>query len=214
LAADPTKAPAMQAYMKSAMPFLGVPAPERRRCVRRALDATPLDPSAWREPVLELWRDATHREERYAALDLAHRFRRNAGAADMPLYEELVVTGAWWDYVDPVAGLIGTLLRRDPGTIRPAMLRWSRDADVWKRRVSIISQLGRQDETDLDLLYGCIEASIDRPEFFLRKAIGWALRDLARSNPAEVDRYVRANAGRLSPLSRREATKHLARLMA
>jgi 3-methyladenine DNA glycosylase AlkD len=214
MAADPTKAPAMQAYMKSAMPFFGVPAPERRRCVRSALDATPLDPSAWREPVLELWHDATHREERYAALDLAQRFRRNAGAADLPLYEELVVTGAWWDYVDPVAGLVGVLLRRDPDAIRPAMLRWSRDADVWKRRVSIISQLGRKEETDLDLLYRCIEASIDRPEFFLRKAIGWALRDLAWSNPAEVHRYVRANAARLSPLSHREATKHLARLMA
>lgn len=204
----------MQAYMKSAMPFLGVPAPERRRCVRRALDAAPLDPGAWRVAVLELWRDATHREERYAALDLAHRFRHTADPSDLPLYEELVVSGAWWDYVDPVAGLVGELLRRDPGGIRPVMLRWSRDADIWKRRVSIICQLSRKEETDLELLHSCIEANIDRPEFFLRKAIGWALRSLAWSDPAEVDRYVDALGDRLSALSRREATKHLARLMA
>jgi len=203
----------MQSYMKSAMPFLGVPAPATRRSVRAALAAHPLDPGDWRAAVLTLWREAAYREERYAALELAHRYRRHATAADLALYEELVTTGAWWDYVDSVAHLVGDLLRTHPEPIRAAMLVWSRDDDMWRRRVSIICQLGFREETDLDLLFACIEPSLGRPEFFLRKAIGWALRDLAWSSPAEVERYVRENAARLSPLSVREATKHLARLL-
>jgi 3-methyladenine DNA glycosylase AlkD len=87
--------------------------------------------------------------------------------------------------------------------------RW----DLWKRRISIICQLGFRDATDVALLYDCIEPNLDDREFFVRKAIGWALRDFAWSSPREVDRYVRATADRLSPLSRREATKHLARLL-
>jgi len=212
-AANAAKAPAMQAYMKSEMPFLGVPAPVMRRCVRDALAANPIEPDGWREPVLQLWREAAYREERYVALELAHRFRRHATADDLELYEELIVTGAWWDLVDSAAHLVGNLLRTYPQSIRSHMLAWARGDDVWKRSVSIICQLGFKADTDLDLLYACIAPTLGRPEFFLRKAIGWALRDLAWSNPVEVDRYVRATADRLSPLSRREGTKHLGTLL-
>jgi 3-methyladenine DNA glycosylase AlkD len=203
----------MQAYMKASMPFLGVPAPEVRRAVRAALTEHSLDPDEWREPVLALWREAAYREERYAALELARRFERNATPGDLALYEELVVTGSWWDTVDSAAHLVGDLLRRFPEPTRTAMLAWAGDDDLWKRRVSIICQLGFRADTDLTLLYSCIEPSLGRSEFFLRKAIGWALRDLAWSSPAEVERYVRENVPRLAPLSVREATKHLARLL-
>jgi 3-methyladenine DNA glycosylase AlkD len=101
---------------------------------------------------------------------------------------------------------------RDPslaGDIRA----WSRDENMWKRRVSIICQLGFKERTDLGLLYGCIEPNLDDREFFVRKAIGWALRDYAWHDPRKVDRYVRKHSDRLSPLSRREATKNLARLL-
>jgi 3-methyladenine DNA glycosylase AlkD len=94
------------------------------------------------------------------------------------------------------------------------MRLWSRGPNLWKRRVSIICQLGFREGTDLELLYDCIEANLDDREFFVRKAIGWALRDYAWHDPVEVDRYVRAHESRLSGLSRREATKNLARLLA
>jgi len=89
------------------------------------------------------------------------------------------------------------------------MLRWSRDPDRWLRRTSIICQLGAKKSTDLDLLYACIEANLDDPDFFLRKAIGWALRQYAWTDPDEVRRYVAARTDRLSPLSRREALRNV-----
>lgn len=204
----------MQAYAKSEMPFLGIQAPVLRRVCR---DVFPTYPLSTREEVesavLQLWREAEFREERYAALMLAYRYRRLATPETLALYEELVVGGAWWDYVDTVAQLIRDQLRRFPVETKHAMRAWSLDEDIWKRRVSIICQLGFRGDTDLELLYDCIEPSLDSREFFLRRAIGWALRDLAWSNPVEVERYVREHADRLSPLSQREATKHLARLL-
>jgi 3-methyladenine DNA glycosylase AlkD len=101
------------------------------------------------------------------------------------------------------------MLRDYPATMRRRMLTWSRSKDLWKRRTSIICQLGFKAQTDLELLYACIEPSLDSREFFLRKAIGWALRQYAWSDPAEVRRYVRAHRERLSPLSHREALKNI-----
>jgi 3-methyladenine DNA glycosylase AlkD len=93
--------------------------------------------------------------------------------------------------------------------MRKKMLAWSKSGDMWKRRTSIICQLRFKQNTDLDLLYACIEPSLDSKEFFLRKAIGWALRQHAWTDPAEVKRYVRRNKDRLSPLSIREALKNV-----
>jgi len=91
-----------------------------------------------------------------------------------------------------------------------AMREWANGNDMWLRRSSIICQLPAKAQTDLALLYDCIGPSLDSPEFFLRKAIGWALRQYARTDPAEVARYVAENEARLSPLSRREALRHIA----
>jgi len=211
-AADPAKAAPMQAYMKSVMPFYGVPSPEQARVYRAVWAAHPLpDFEAWRDTLRVLWREATHREERYAALDLAGRraYASYVGLPALPLLEEFVVTGAWWDLVDETAMLVGEVLRREPEAMTREMRAWTRDSDRWKRRVSIICQLRFKADTDLDLLYECIEANVDDRDFFIRKAIGWALRQYAWTDPAEVTRYVRAHAGRLSPLSKREALKNV-----
>jgi 3-methyladenine DNA glycosylase AlkD len=203
----------MQAYMKSAMPYHGVPSPVFKGVCRELFAGyAPVDAAAWQRDVLAVWREAKFREERYAAIALTgHRAARGyqtLGA--LPMYEELIVTGAWWDYVDSLAeSRVGGLLLRYPKPMRKTMLAWSKSADMWKRRTSIICQLKRRDETDLDLLYSCIEPSLDSKEFFLRKAIGWALRQLAWTNPDEVIRYVEANEARLSGLSRREALKNV-----
>jgi len=162
--------------------------------------------------VLQLWRGATHREERYAAIVLSGDKRAAAfqTPAVMPLYEEIIVTGAWWDYVDEVAShRVGPILRDHPAAMRKMMLAWSKSDDMWKRRTSIICQLGFKKDTDLDLLYACIEPPLDSKEFFLRKGIGWALRQYAWTDPAEVKRYVRRYKDRLSSLSQREALKNV-----
>jgi len=201
--------------MKSAMPYHGVKAEPQRRIFREVLADVHLPAAeAWRAAVLHLWRHAEYREERYAALWLAgdRRFARFQEMDALPMYEELIVTGAWWDFVDDVAThRLPVLLRRHPGEMRREMLAWSRGGDVWKRRASILCQLPLKRDTDLELLQRCIEPSLGRSEFWLRKAIGWALRQYARTDPAWVERYVRGHAAELSPLSKREALKQLLR---
>jgi len=199
--------------MKSEMPYLGVSAPRVKVACRSAFAAYPFaSAEAWRADVLSLWRGAKHREERYAAIALSGHRRARAfqDLAALPMYEELIVTGAWWDYVDELAEhRIGPLLAAYPVPMRKTLLVWSRSDDLWKRRTSIICQMFFREATDLKLLFSCIEPSLASQEFFLRKAIGWALRQLAKHDPHTVRRYVKEHATELSPLSRREALKHL-----
>jgi 3-methyladenine DNA glycosylase AlkD len=208
---DPSYAAGAQRYMKSELPYLGVRMPDLRRTWRRVFEASPVtDERQFAVELRSLWDEAEFREERYTAIALLERYPQ---WVSLSLLERLIVEGAWWDYVDNLARRVGDLLKRDPALARD-MRAWSRDESLWKRRVSIICQLGFRERTDLALLYDCIEPNLDDREFFVRKAIGWALRDYAWHDPQEVDRYVREHADRLSPLSRREATKNLARLLA
>jgi 3-methyladenine DNA glycosylase AlkD len=212
-AAIPGKAAGMQAYMKSEMPYHGVPVPLVRRTCREIFRSVDLSTRAkWRARTLGLWNGARFREERYGAIALTGHPKAAVyqTPAALPLYRELIVGGAWWDYVDDIAShRIGPILRDHPAPMRPKLLDWSRSPNLWIRRTAILAQLGFKQETDLDLLYACIEPSLDSREFFLRKAIGWALRQYAWTDPAEVARYVRAHESRLSPLSRREALKNI-----
>lgn len=210
-AADPEKAGPMQAYMKSAMPYLGVQTPQLRAAAKQVYGARRLDGFAsWRDTVLSLWRNAKYRGERYAAVELiGHRFYREHRTLDaLPLYEEIVVTGAWWDFVDAVATqLLFELIVSDRPATSRAMRAWSRSDDVWKRRSAILCQIKCKADTDRDLLYETIEGVMDEEEFFLRKAIGWALREYAKTDAAEVIRFVNKHRRRLSPLSKREALR-------
>ncbi|MFB7844933.1 DNA alkylation repair protein [Microbacterium sp. NPDC056052] len=206
-AADPTLAPGQQAYMKSAMPFLGVRVPDVRRLTREAARGV-TDPDELRGSALELWRAADHREERYAAQALM-ALRPLRGRLDMlDVHEEMVRTGAWWDHVDEVAHRLADLLDAHPAELAVELRVWADDENLWIRRVAIIAQLQRKDATDRALLADAIEPNIADPDFFIRKAIGWALRDFARTDPEWVRAFVDAHPG-LSPLSRREALKHL-----
>jgi 3-methyladenine DNA glycosylase AlkD len=211
-AADPAKAPGMQAYMKSTMPYYGLHSPQVDAICKRVFAEHPLRSCGdWRAGILELWRNARHREERYAAIRLIslkeHRQCRSPEL--MPVLEEMIVGGAWWDYVDSLAHVVGELLRSYPKEIRPLMRAWSMDANLWKRRVSIICQISFKRDTDLELLYTNIEPNLPDRDFFIRKAIGWALRAHAWTDPNEVARYVRAHEGQLSGLSRREALRNI-----
>jgi 3-methyladenine DNA glycosylase AlkD len=216
--ADPEKAPGMQAYMKSTMPYRGVQTPQRRRICRAVFEAHPLASfEEWTAAVLELWRLADYREERYCAIELSGqpRYGDFQTLQTLPMYEEMVTTGAWWDYADEIGGhRLRNLLVRYPKGMSRRMRAWSRDRDLWKRRCSIICQLRRGEDTDVELLFDCIEQNLDDREFFIRKAIGWALRDLAWFDLPTVERYVEKNASRLSGLSRREALKNAAKIRA
>jgi len=211
-AANPEKAPGMQAYMKSVMPYRGVKMPQLRAICKRVFAEHALAScEEWQAAVLELWRGAKFREERYAAMELAgqKRYAEYRTPNVMPMFEEMIVTGAWWDYVDEVAHLVGQLLRANRKQMRPVMRAWSTDENLWKRRVSIICQISFKRDTDLTLLYANIKPNLADRDFFIRKAIGWALRAYAWTDPDEVARYVRAHEAQLSGLSRREALKNI-----
>lgn len=212
-AGDPEKAVVQQRYMKSAMPYHGLAAPELRALLRPHLKAfAPADRAEWERTVRQFWDGATHREEWYAAIAFArHRSARGwQDLAALELYRHLVVTGAWWDVVDEIAQhLVGAVLVADPRGATPVLRDWAVDDDLWLRRTSILCQLGRGPETDRDLLTFAIERNLDDPSFWLRKANGWALRQHARVDPLWVSAYVDSLGDRLSGLSRREATKHL-----
>lgn len=209
-AADPARAAGAQAYLKSEMPSLGVRVPEVRRIVRAA--AKELPPGSLQElqsAVLELWRGAGWREERYAAIDLTG-LRLAAGELSMlPLYEEIIRTGAWWDLVDGVSHRLCGLLQTHRGDMTPALIRWSTDADFWIRRAAITAQLGAKSATDPALLAAVIEPNLADPEFFIRKAIGWALRDYAATDPDWVRDFAARHGEAMSPLSRREALRKI-----
>ena len=211
--ANASKADGMRAYMKSEMPYLGVQTAGMGEVAREVFPRHPLATfEAWRDTIVALWSEAQFREERYAALGLvgwrAYRPFRTSLVA-LPLFEQLIVDGAWWDLVDGLATHeIGELLRRFPDPMRATLLAWSKGADPWLRRTSIICQVSFKGATDRQLLYAYIEPSIGERGFFLRKAIGWALRELAKAAPDEVRQYVAEHETRLSGLSRREALKH------
>jgi 3-methyladenine DNA glycosylase AlkD len=214
---DPTRAPQMQAYMKSALPYRGVTSVPLRALLTGLYARLPLpDRGTWEACVRALWDDAGFREERYAAMALAsHRlYRSYQDPSSMGLYRHLVVTGAWWDYVDPLASHhVATILRSHPDELTPLMLQWSVADDLWMRRTSILCQLHRKADTDVALLASVIEANLQDSrfgsEFFVRKAVGWALRQHARTDPGWVHAFVVEHQDRLSGLSRREALKHL-----
>jgi 3-methyladenine DNA glycosylase AlkD len=203
----------MQEYMKSSMPYHGVPATLLRQVCRQAFAPLEFDDAqSWQQSVLHIFRNAKFREEWYAAIELCEwKKAKTFQTLDaLTMYEEMIVTAAWWDIVDALAShRVGALLRAYPAPMRKRMLEWSRSDDIWKRRTSIICQLGFKKDTDLSLLYTCIGPSLDSTEFFLRKAIGWALRQYAWVDPQEIRKYVRSHEHELSPLSKREALKNI-----
>jgi 3-methyladenine DNA glycosylase AlkD len=213
-AAQPSRAEGMRAYLKSAMPCHGVAAATTRQIVRtRAAEHPVRTCTEWQRVTLALWRKAKFREERHAAIEFVRlrQFRPYRVLASMGMCEEMIVTGAWWDLVDPLAThVLGDVLADETRRTSALMRRWSKDADMWKRRSSILCQITFKDRTDLGLLYDCIEPNLSDREFFIRKAIGWALRSYAWTDPREIAKYVKAHRARLSPLSFREATKNIA----
>lgn len=193
--------------------FLGVTSPKRKSAIKEALGQHPLETAEhWRTAIRALWDGMKAREEGYAAIDILlgpARHRRYYTPTLFDQLDEMVVTGAWWDFVDPLATAYGSLLARNPDIIRPRILAYAVDPDLWRRRIAILCQLKARDATDVELLTACILPNRETGEFFLDKAIGWSLRTYARHDPSFVRRFVNEHAARLAPLAKREATKHL-----
>lgn len=205
--------------MKSSMPYHGVASPQMRVLMRplyAAANDRLTERRSWEATVRELWDTASHREQRYAAIGLARlRVARPWQDTDtLTLYRTMVTTGAWWDYVDGIAAhLVGPIVLAHPDPAAPMMRDWATDDEMWIRRAAIIHQLGAKASTDTGLLAATIVVNLAGSRFgtelFIRKAIGWALRQYAYTDASWVRAFVDAHRARLAPLSVREALKHV-----
>jgi len=210
-AAESGRAAPMQAYMRGQFVFLGVAAPQRRLAARGLLAGLK---GVGAEVLLEhaqlLWQQP-EREYQHVALDMLALHRRQLGVAHLPALLGLARQRAWWDSVDGMAGIVGDVLqaehRRD-GHAHAHMDGALRHADFWLRRIAMLHQLGWRADTDAGWLFDAALALAHEDEFFIRKAIGWALRDYARHAPEAVTAFAGAHRRQLSPLSYREALKH------
>lgn len=207
--ADQSAARGMQAYMKTSQFFYGVQTPLRRALFRDALKRHPVASRAdYEAAVRELWRGKS-REEMYLAIDLAEACRAYRTGESFPLYEEMLRSASNWDNVDGIsASLLGTLVR-DDRSLESRVEGWIADPDFWVRRAALLVHLKHKAETNTDLLERTIVALMHEKEFFIRKAIGWVLREYAKTDPAWVRRFAARHENGLAPLSRREALKHL-----
>lgn len=207
--ADPAQAPAMKQYMRGQFEYLGIKTPQRGALLKELHAAHPLPEIGELDAVLrELW-GLPEREFQYAGIALLGRFDRRLPSGFAETLQYLICTKSWWDTVDGIAaGTVGAHFRRYPAVRRKYLARWRKEENVWLRRTTLLFQLNYREDTDFDLLSALIHENLGSREFFIHKAIGWALRQYARTDPGAVRRFVAAHQD-LHPLSRREAAKHL-----
>ncbi len=206
-ARNPEKAPAMEAYMKHHFRYLGLSSPALTEHARPLLKAASQLPGVDWEFIEEAWQNP-YREAQYCACSYLNRVSARLTAADLPALRRLVQTKSWWDSVDTLSGVIGSLVLRFP-ELKQDMLAWSQDEDLWTRRAAIIHQLNYKKETDTALLERIILNNLGTREFFINKAIGWSLRQYSRTDPAWVAAFVRVRESELANLSKKEARKYL-----
>lgn len=208
---DPERAAGMSAYMRGQFPFLGIPTPQRRALSRTAVAGLPAPEERELAVVARrCWRRA-EREYQYFACDYVGRHVSRCSPAFLGELRWLVTHKSWWDTVDALAHATGTLVQVHPSLV-DEMDRWVDDSDFWIARVALLHQLGARDRTDTDRLFAYCERRAGDTELFIRKAIGWALREYSKTDPDAVVRFVEDQGAGLSPLSRREALEVVARL--
>ncbi|GGX67773.1 hypothetical protein GCM10010515_39150 [Streptomyces fructofermentans] len=208
-AADPRRAASARAYMKDIAPFLGLTTPDRRALSRVVLAGTPRPEEADCVAVaLRCWR-LPEREYQYFAVDYLRRHVRRLSSGFLPVARRLVSTVPWWDTVDALAAhVVGGLVAADPA-LRADMDAWIEDDDLWIARTALLHQLRSKGDTDTERLFAYCVRQAGHPDFFIRKAIGWCLREYAKTDPDAVRAFVARERGRLSPLSVREALKNV-----
>ncbi|RHW40442.1 DNA alkylation repair protein [Neobacillus notoginsengisoli] len=199
---------AMEKYMKNHFPFLGVKKPLRAELERKFFATTGLVKEPFQESfVRELWA-AHEREYQYVALGYLEKFSKKLEAGSLSLLKELITTKSWWDTVDALAQKpVGVLAAKYPDTIPAEMDKWAVSDNMWLRRTAILYQLKYKKETDEQRLYENIRLNTSSKEFFIQKAIGWALREYSKTNPGSVKDFIERTE--LAALSRREGSKYL-----
>ncbi len=204
---DPSRAVAMAAYMRNKFEFLGISAPLRKASSKQAFSSLglakkPLDVTL----VRKLW-DLPEREYQYVAVEYLHSKAKKLELVHFELLESLITSKSWWDTVDGLAPMVGVLVQRHPDLLE-ILGTWAVHENFWLRRVAIIHQLRFKQDTDSSRLFGFALLNASDKEFFIRKAIGWALREYAKTAPRAVQDFINEHPG-FSNLTKREALKGL-----
>jgi 3-methyladenine DNA glycosylase AlkD len=197
----------MKKYMKDHFPFLGIKSPLRKELERQFFKETEILKEEFNKDfVTGLW-EKDEREYQYTAITYMGKFIKKLPKTIIPFVERLIITKSWWDSVDSIAPLVGELVRMYPEIIDETINGWSVDDNLWLRRSAILFQLKYKQQTNEDLLYDYIVKNAESKEFFIQKAIGWALREYSKTNPVSVKAFIEEN--KLAPLSVREGSKYV-----
>ncbi|MBT7941222.1 MAG: DNA alkylation repair protein [Candidatus Marinimicrobia bacterium] len=211
--ADPEKAKMQEAYMKNKMSFLGVAAADVKQVSTKLCKSySPENNNEYRHLIYYVFNNAQYREEWYAVLRYCIRFNKFITIENIDLYMDMILKSQWWDIVDGIAtNLMGPALL-DHANIESLLMDWVKHHNMWVRRTSLLTQLKYKNCTDFNLLARIISLTMDEKEFFIRKAIGWALRQYSYTNPDAVLGLIKSSTYRLSNLSKRESLKGLKRM--
>ena len=204
--ANSDDAVAMKAYMKNKFEFLGVKTPARRKLAKTFFKQLTDSVIDWNF-INEAWNNP-YRELQYATLDYLESRKKLLTPSDLPRLKKLAQTKSWWDTIDFLDRLVGSIIARFPET-KEIILSWSCDEDIWLRRLAIDHQLLKKEETDTELLEKILVNNLGKTEFFINKAIGWALRDYSKTNPNWVKDFIEKHRAEMAILSIREGSKYL-----
>jgi 3-methyladenine DNA glycosylase AlkD len=198
----------MQKYMKNNFPFLGIRTPERRKLTKEFFAETGILKEPFQhELISKLWKKE-EREYQYAACDYIISSLKKLVKDDMLFMERLITEKSWWDTVDTLAAHpVGRIAANHPETVEETVRSWAYGSHLWLKRTSIIYQLRYKQNTREDILYEFISQNAGSREFFIQKAIGWALRQYSKTNPESVRSFISSSP--LAPLSIREGSKYL-----
>ena len=209
--ADEAKAQGMKAYLLNQFEFLGLAAPVRRAAVK-AIGKVKWQGSADLLAAAELLWQKPEREYRYTAVDLLRQHSAQFNVNDLSALQALLLREPWWETVDGLSAVIAEVMHaavQQKPNAAATMDVWLKHPSHWVRRSAMLHQLGWRLDTDTTRLFGYATQLADEKEFFIRKAIGWALRDYARWNPQAVTDFLVEHRASLSGLTVREAAKHL-----
>ncbi len=209
-AANPALAGPMEKYMKNLFVFYGIKSPQRKEIFKAFVKEYGLPPIDELEDTINALWDMPYRECHYVAIDLLEKMPKKLEPKHLPMLEEMLTTHSWWDTVDLIAShQIGGLLKKYPELMPENTQRWINSDNFWLQRAAILYQLGYHKDTDAERLFRYCRLRAISKEFFIRKGIGWALRQYSYTNPDAVLQFVAEN--NLSPLSKREALKGINR---
>ncbi|HEU4716821.1 MAG TPA: DNA alkylation repair protein [Bacteroidia bacterium] len=206
--ASAKQAAGAKAYMRNQFEYTGLSTPVRRRLLKEFIRQNGIPtPGQMEEFVMLMWKKE-EREFQYSAMEIFHLQKKNFRKSDLAVFGYMITHRPWWDTVDFIAPkLAGEYFRLFPREIKKTIRQWLSSGNTWLIRSAILFQLNYKSETDEKLLFSICSSQSMHEDFFIRKGIGWALRQYARTNPSAVRRFVSTH--KLSPLSKREAMKHL-----